>query len=204
MLADIAERDFARTIYRIDAYDSPRQALVADGYSAQEIIEMIRFAQLAPDKQSDLVFRIFEPRDQEPPYTPGRFGKGQHPVLYCALEPDTSAAEKLHHLAKDDWFQKGYVHAFSVIDIDAAGKAKDLRDSAFPQADLISDNLTVCHQIGAQAVAAGLALLISHSARAQDGTTTPVLKRDCIQAVAIRGSVVMAAGMPTPGYQMAG
>jgi hypothetical protein len=203
MLADIVEHAHTGIVFRVDAFADPRQTLTADGCTQSEIDEIVSFTRLGLSEVNELVFRIFRPLAKEQPYKAGRFGDGKtYPVLYCAAEHETSCKEKLHYLAADEWFERGFVHAFSLIEIDVAGRAKDLRNSNYSYDDLVAEDRVVCRQIGADAYATGIAILLSYSARATDGITTPIFNRDCIQGVVIRNDVLMAAGFPAPQFQI--
>lgn len=181
---------FEASVFRIDRYNDPRAIAEMAELSPEQKVQLIRYAELPVLRQRETIARIFVPWSTDPPYSAGRFGDGRFPVLYCALEQSTAIEEKLFHLRKADWFARyGYPVAYNVFVLDVKAQARDLRQSSYNRDELISEDYSLCRDIGALAKASGVKVILSYSARSDMGTTAPILSATAIGNVTVSGNV---------------
>ena len=118
-----------------------------------------------------------------------RFSDGNLRVFYSALEVETAESETRHWHLKPLLDGVTPVRAFyRLAQCRFAGDVKDLRRKVDDWPFLIADDgYTQCNQIGAEAAGAGLAGLLSRSARRPEGTTLPVFSKASLSNVELHG-----------------
>ena len=141
----------------------------------QEILSAVGY-RTDPDELCDGPFR---PKRRLRPKT--RFSDGSFPVFYSSLDFATAEAEIRY------WFPRvcgkpgaprpAYYHRLRCT---FRGVEKDLRSKAAEWPGLVDrSDYTFCNQLGAEAMQAGLAGLVTPSAR-HDGANLPVFRRDAV------------------------
>lgn len=118
-----------------------------------------------------------------------RFSNGNLRVFYSGLEVETAEREITH------WYLKPLLNGVTPVRVfyrlaqcRFEGDVKDLRPKIGDWPFLIADDgYNQCNQIGAEAAGAGLAGLLSRSARRPEGTTLPVFAKHSLSNVELHG-----------------
>lgn len=185
MLEEIQATDHDSPTFRLVAQVRHVERLRSLGLDADEIEEMI---DLLRDRElTDDVSDILDGPFADKPFNKSsqtRFSDGTLRVFYSALEPETAEREIRHWYLKP--ILEGQVRPVRVFyrlaKCSFGGQVKDLRPKVAEWPFLIADGgYPECNAIGAEAAGAGLAGLLSQSARRPEGTTLPIFLRESLR-----------------------
>lgn len=153
------------------------------------------------EKQKNRVFQYGNAENSigglfAPPYSQGRFGDGlNYGVWYGAMEQDTSILESLYHQLKRAQNAFKQKNAKNIIITERkmfqtklqAKKCLDLNSQAQQNKDFYSQlthptNYAYCQEIGKNALANKIEMLLTPSARKVGGVCTPVFQEEIIRS----------------------
>lgn len=149
--------------------------------SVAEVKEALRGVDFVLDAKEAVAYSFREP------YGIGRFGDGQFPLFYSALEEETCIAEISYRYARQFEEQRSgafpYDRYYHLITCNFAGMTLALVGEEEKYPALVSPTETgypFCQQLAKAARDEGIDALYTRSARASDGTCTPVFTQSTL------------------------
>jgi hypothetical protein len=136
----------------------------------------------APITPNDVVAYAFTKHGTPPAFSKGRFGDGNHPVFYGALEMETCKEEVRHHL-KDAIAAVPFARFFQFIACDFSGVILDLCGRERDHPELVSkteDGYPFCQALALTARNGGIQAFHTPSARCAGGICTPIFLRPAL------------------------
>jgi hypothetical protein len=136
----------------------------------------------APITPNDVVAYSFTKHGTPPAFSKGRFGDGNQPVFYSALEMETCEEEVRHHL-KDAIAAVPLARFFQFIACDFSAVILDLCGRERDHPELVSktqDGYSFCQALALTARNDGIQAFHTPSARRTGGICTPIFSRPAL------------------------
>jgi hypothetical protein len=135
-----------------------------------------------PITPQDAVDYSFTRHGSPPTFGKGRFGDGNAPVFYTALEEETCEAEVSHHI-KDEIAAVPFPRFFQLIACDFSGPVLVLIGKEADYPDLVSPTeagYPFCQALAQSARGSNIGAFLTPSARRDGGICTPVFSRSAL------------------------
>lgn len=188
MLKNVPSIKLQARVYRMATVDRIDRFLQHQQLDPQSIAETKEFLQSCgvEDSSDELCDAPFRPKTRlykhNKPYGKSRFSDGSFPVLYGALETETTDAEILY------WFPKRFPGSgpirvyYDRLKYDFNGNIKDLRTMQKKWAKLTHDNdYRFCNKLGTEAIREKIDGFFTPSVRRKNGTNVPIFTRESIR-----------------------